>query len=161
MRRVGLRLRVRPHAIVHGRNNEHGALRRKEARGEQIVGLARCGVGQEVGGGRRDDDCRRSASKRDVIECATRIEKTGMHWTTRQRFERNGADELRGRAREHNVHLGARLHEQTRQPGAFVARDSARHAEQHAASSVGPKSAAGHDLLRHGFSVERRRGMTR
>ena len=145
MRRVGLCLRVRPHAIVHGRNNEHGTLCRKQAGREQIIRLAGRGAGHKVGRRGCDDNGGGGARQSDVVECVPRIEEAGVHRPAGERLERNGADEFRGGAREHDVHLRPRLDEQASQPRALVACDTTGHAKQHATSSIGPKSGVGHD----------------
>ena len=82
-----------------------------------------------------------------MVQGAVVIEQTGVHRAPRERLERDGADELRGCARHHDVHLGTGLREQTGKPGALVARDAAGNSEQHTASSEGPKSGVGHGRL--------------
>jgi hypothetical protein len=137
VRRVGARLRVRPHAIVHRRHEEHGRFGGEEARGEQVVRLPGGGARHEIRRGRRHDDGVRVAREVDVIEGATRIEQPRVHGPAGERLEGDGADELRRGARHHDVDLGARLREQPRQPRRLVARDAAGDAEQHAALREG------------------------
>ena len=48
--------RVLPHLGVHRRREQHRTSRGEQGRGQQIVGAAVHGPGQQVGGGGRDDD---------------------------------------------------------------------------------------------------------
>ena len=55
-RDVGHGGRVLPHLGVHRRREDHRAARGEQRVGEQVVGQAVRGLGQQVGGGRRDHD---------------------------------------------------------------------------------------------------------
>ena len=48
--------RVKPHLGVHRRREQHGTSRGQQRGGQQVVGTARDGARQQVGGGRGDHD---------------------------------------------------------------------------------------------------------
>jgi hypothetical protein len=75
MRRVFLRLRMRPHVVVHRGNEEHGTRGGKQTCGEQVSRLARRGSRHEVGGGGCNDDRVGFARELDVVECTSGIEQ--------------------------------------------------------------------------------------
>ena len=79
---------------------------------------------EEIGGRRRDDDQRGGASELDVIERVSLGDELRVHRPPGERLERDRADELTRRSRQHHVHFGAGLREQPRQPRRLVARDS-------------------------------------
>jgi len=132
VRDVPLRLRVRPHVIVHRRNQQHGRLIREEARSEQIVCLTGRGTRKEIGGRRRNDDGVGVTGQSDVVERVPRIEKAGVHRPSRERLERDCSDELGCGTREDDVDVSACLFQKPREPCRLVARDPARDAEQDA-----------------------------
>ena len=67
LRDVALRRRVVPHLPVHRRRDEQRALAREAQRREQIVGEAVRELGDEIGGGGRDDD---RVARRATARCA-------------------------------------------------------------------------------------------
>ena len=63
VRDVALRLRVRPHVVVHRRHEQHRATGGEQRGREQVVRLARRGARQKVRRRRRDDDRRRRRAR--------------------------------------------------------------------------------------------------
>jgi len=109
-------LRVRPHAIVHRRDEQHGGLGGEQAGGQEIVGLPRRGARHEIRRRRRDDDGMRGAREMDVVERTPGIEQPGMHRAACERFKGDCADEFSRGRRHHHVYRRSRLTQQPRQP---------------------------------------------
>ena len=113
---IASRLHVRPHAIVHGGNEENLRFRGEETRGEKIVGESMGSAADEVSSRRSNDDNVRGAGKTNVIQRVTRAEYLRVYRTSSDGLERNGTDELAGAASHHHVYLRPSLCKQTRQP---------------------------------------------
>ena len=107
VRHIPLGLAVSPHSIVHGRNEQHGSLRRQQHSGQQISRLATRGPRQKIRGRGRDDDHVRLPCQLDVVERASGVEQPGVHRPSRESLERDGADELGRGRRKHDIDLGA------------------------------------------------------
>ena len=137
MRHVVLRLRMRPHVIVHRRDQQYRGLRREKCRRQQIVGLPSRSPRKKVSSRRRDDDHRRAACELDVVECAPRVEQPCVHRMPGKRLERDCADELCRGTRHHDVDGGSRLCQQPREPRRLVAGNSSRDAEEDSGTVVG------------------------
>ena len=116
-------LRVRPHAVVHRRHEQHRRLSREQARGEQVVGVAVHGAREKVRGARRDHDDVGCARELDVVECASRLDQLRVHLPPGERLERDRSHELRRAARHHDVHDGAGLRQQPGEPRRLVRGD--------------------------------------
>ena len=85
--------RVQPHLGVHRRREQHRTSRGQQRRGQQVVGTAGDGAGQQVGGGRCDDDEVGLLADADVRHLVDVLEDAGVHRVPGQRLERGGADE--------------------------------------------------------------------
>ena len=117
-------LRMRPHVIVHGRNQEHRRRCGEQDRGEEVVGLpCRC-TRQKVRRCRSDYDHVGRACQFDVIEGVASCNKLGVHRPSGQRLEGDRSDELPGGPSQDDVNLGTSLRQKPRQPGGLVAGDS-------------------------------------
>ena len=87
----------------------------------------------------------RSAARgqRDVVERVPGRDERRVHGPPGQRLERDLADELTRRAREHDVDLGAGLREQPREPRRLVGRDAAGDPEENALTIEGTHEGRG------------------
>ena len=85
--------RVKPHLGVHRRREQHRTSRGQQRRGQQVVGTARNGAGQQVSGGRRDDDEVGFLADSDVRHLVDVIPDAGVHGVSGQGLEGGGADE--------------------------------------------------------------------
>ena len=94
---VRLRLRVRPHAIVHCRNDQHRRGRGEQARREQLISVAVRGAGDEVRRRGSDDNGVRGARQLDVIERVPFGDERRVNRAAGERLERDRANELRPR----------------------------------------------------------------
>jgi hypothetical protein len=93
---VLLRLAVRPHAVVHRRNEQNGSGCCQEARAEQVVPPPSRGTRHEVRRSRGHDNHVGCFREPDVIECVTGFNQRGVNLAPGERLERDRADELRG-----------------------------------------------------------------
>ena len=76
---VRLRRRVRPHAVVHRRRDEHGPAMRERGLGEDVVGDPLRELGERVRGAGRDDEqvgARRGADRGPRRAAAARARRT-------------------------------------------------------------------------------------
>ena len=99
---VGQGGRVLPHLGVHRRREHHRAAGGEQGVGEQVVGQAVRGPGQQVGGGRGDDDQVGLLAEPDVRHLVDVGPDVGGDRLAGQRRPGGGADEpqrRRGRAR--------------------------------------------------------------
>jgi hypothetical protein len=113
---ISLRLRVRPHPVIHGGHQEYLRLCREQAGREEIVGEAVCRPSNKVCCRRRYDDYVCLAGEADVIERVSRSEDFSVHRTPGHCLERYRADELAGATGHHDVDFSTGLCKQTRQP---------------------------------------------
>lgn len=111
---VGDGLLMRPHAIVHRRYQQDWRIGGEQTGGEEIIRPTRRRAREKVGSRRRHHNEIGAASQRDVIEGVPFGHEFGVHRAPRERLERDGADELPRRTREHYVNFRAALREQPR-----------------------------------------------
>ncbi len=135
LRQVALRGGVRPHLAVHrGREQQRNALRGagQAQQAEQLVGAALRQPGDEIGAAGGDQDRIRLAAQVDVrhVVGLARVPLRGIDRAARERLHGDGRDEPLGRLGHDHLHGGARLGEQARQLGRFVAGDAARKAQE-------------------------------
>ena len=93
-RHVVPRGRVLPHLGVHRGREQHRAAGREQRGGQQVVGAAVRGAGQQVRRRRGDDHEVRLLAQLDVRHRRDVGEHPGVHGLPGQRLERGGADEL-------------------------------------------------------------------
>ena len=98
---------------------------------------------EKVCGGRCDHDEIRGARQLDVIERMPRSDQRRMHRPSGQRLERDVANELTGRPRQHDVDFGAGLREQPGEPRRLVRRDAAGNPEKDALTIEGTHEGRG------------------
>ena len=121
--RLGVRAgrRVRPHARVHRRRDEHRAAVGERRLGEEVVGEAVRELRERVRGARRDDE--QVGARQVEVEVLRRR-------APRERREGLGADEALGARRDERDHLVPVLHEQARELARLVGGDPAGDAEE-------------------------------
>ena len=78
----------------------------------------------EISGSRGDHDYLRFSRQTNVIQGMAGSEDLAMNRSSGNGFEGDSPDELARRASHHDIHLGAGLCKQTRQPHGLVAGDS-------------------------------------
>src|ERR1019366_3751696 len=150
------------HAIVHGRNEQHGRVRGEQAGAEQVVRAARRGARKKIRRSRRDHDQRGGASERDVIERMSLGDELRVHRPSRERLEGHRADELTGGPRQHRIHFGPGRREEPGEPRRLVTRDSPSDAEENAPALVRAHGSSIRGRCRGGAGYsDRRRGTTR
>ena len=71
---VAARRRMRPHARVHGRRDQHRLVGGEQHGGGEVVGKAVRHLRQEIGGGRRHDDQVGLARQADVADLLLLVE---------------------------------------------------------------------------------------
>ena len=86
--------RVQPHLGVHRRREQHRTSRGEQRGGQQIVGPAVHGAGQQVSGGGRDHDQVGLLAERDVRHLGDVVEDAGVHRLAGERLEGGGPDEM-------------------------------------------------------------------
>ena len=141
---VGLRGRVVPHAVVHGRGDDHRARRGEGGAGQQVVGEATGQLRERVRGRRRDEVHVGVGHELEVAERIVgrgRVAREGPAGRialelvdedrrAAQRRERRAPDEALARRRLHDAHgvpgAGRQAHELER----LVGGDAAAHSEQ-------------------------------
>ena len=79
--------RVQPHLGVHRRRTQHRASRGEQGRGQQIVGAAVYGPGQQIGGGRRYYDQISLLAEVDMRNRGNVLENAGAHRMAGERLE--------------------------------------------------------------------------
>ena len=128
---VGRHRGMLPHAAVHRRRHHHRAAGGQQQRGEEIVGDAVRGLGQEVRGGRRHDDGGGALGERDVLDrgLALGIEEIGQHRPAGERAEGERAHELLRVLSQAHGDRGAEPRELAQQVDRLVGGDGARDAE--------------------------------
>jgi hypothetical protein len=131
---VALRLRMRPHAIIHRGHDQHRCLSREQARGQEITCLAPGRTGHEISRCRCDDHEFSGSRQSDVIERVTCLDQLRVNGAPSQCFECDRADELGGGLCEDDVDFSRRLREQACQPRRLVAGYPSRYAEKDAAA---------------------------
>ena len=120
---------VLPHLGVHRGGEHHRAARGEQGVGEQVVGEAVGGLGQQVGGGRRDDHQVGVLPDADVRHLVDVVPDLGGDRVAGQRGPGGGADEVqRGRGR-HDPDVVARLGEPAQQLARLVGGDAAADAQ--------------------------------
>ena len=130
-RDVALIRRVRPHLTVHRRRNEERAIARKRQRRQQVVGMSVRNLGQEIGGGGRNDDRVRAAREIDVAHAVRRaggpqIREHGIAGECLQGYRRDES----ARARRHdNVDRDIRFDEQASELRRLVCGDASSHTQ--------------------------------
>ena len=131
---------LRPHLPVHRRRDEQRAVAREAQRRQQIVGVAVRELGEEVGGGRRDDDRVGAARELDVAHAvvgaamAHRSVSTGRPDSACSVIgvtKRQAAAVITTSTRD------ARLDEEARELGGLVRGDAAGEAEHDAGERNG------------------------
>jgi hypothetical protein len=116
VRDVSLRLRVRPHPVIHRWHQKHPRLCRKQTGREQVVGEAMRGSSHKVRCRGRHNDHVCLAGKPDVIERVSGSENLRVDWTPRDRLECYRTDKLARATGHHDVDFSTGLCKQTRQP---------------------------------------------
>ena len=86
--------RMRPHAIVHRRDQQRRCRGRQEAGREQIIGVTTNRASQKISGRRCDHHQLGRAGECDVIQCTPRRNERRVHRASRERLERDRANEL-------------------------------------------------------------------
>ena len=116
MRDVSLRLRVRPHPVIHRWHQKYPGLSREQTRREQVVGEAvrRSSYKVRCRGRHNDHVC--FAGEPDVIERMSGAEDLRVHRTPGDGLKCYGADEFAGATGHHYVDFSTGLCKQTRQP---------------------------------------------
>jgi hypothetical protein len=118
-----------PHLGVHRGREEHRAPGGEQCVREQIVGQALRGLGEQVGGGRCDDDEVGLAAEADVRHLVGAGPDVGADRLAGQRRPGGLADECERRRGGHDPHPVPRLGQQSQQLTGLVGGDPARHAE--------------------------------
>ena len=128
---IGLHGRVVPHAAVHGRRHQHRASRGEEEGGQEVVGDAVGGLGQEIGRGRRHHEGIRPLGESHVLDglLTLRIEEAREDRPARERAEGEGAHEMLGVGRHHHCHLGSAGGQLPQEQHRLVGGDAARDTE--------------------------------
>ena len=147
---VPLRGRVLPHPHVHCRNREHRLVGREDKRGAEIIGDARGHLGEQVRGGRADDDQVGLAAELDVpdLGLVLQVPQRGMDLVLGERREAHRRDELRPAVGQHASDLAAALADQPNELARLVGGNTAAHDEQdtrrdHLAVQFPPAQCAG------------------
>ena len=130
-RDVGGDGRMVPHAAVHGGRHQHRASRGQQHGGEGVVGEAVRGLGDDVRGGRHDQDGGGALGERDVLDrlVALGIEQVRQHRASGQRPEGERSHELAGVLGQAHRHPRAEARQLTEQIHGLVGRDGPRDAE--------------------------------
>ena len=102
---------VQPHLGVHRRHEDHRTGRGEQRGGEQVVGPAHGGAGQQVGGGRGDDDEVGALPDPHVRDLGDVGPDVGGDRVARQRLEGGGADEVQRAGRRDDADVVPRLGE--------------------------------------------------
>ena len=102
---------VQPHLGVHGGREHHRARGGQQRRGEQVVGAAVRGAGQQVGGGRGDDDEVGALPDPHVRDLGDVGPDVGGDRVARQRLEGGRTHEVEGAGRRDDADVVAGLGE--------------------------------------------------
>ena len=129
-RHVVPRGRVLPHLGVHRGREQHRAAGREQRGGQQVVGAAVRGAGQQVRRRRGDDHEVRLLAQLDVRDRRDVGEHPGVHGLPGQRLERGGADEPQRRRRGQHADRVPGLGQPPEQLARLVGGDPAGHPEQ-------------------------------
>ena len=152
VRDVPLRLRMRPHSIVHRRDDQNWCLSREQAGGEKVARLTASSSRHEVRRRRRNNDQLRGPGQAYVVERVACLDQFRVNGSTGQRFERDRTDELGRGFCENDVDFSRRLREESCQPRRFVAGYASRDSEKDATARKRPDGS---------YSSPRRRVTTR
>ena len=126
---VVLRRRVQPHLGVHRRHEHDRTGRGEQGGGEQVVGAAHGGAGQQVGGGRGDDDevgVLPDAHVRDLGDVGPDV---GGDRVAGQRLEGGRADEVQRAGRRDDADVVPGLGERAQHEGGLVGGHSPAHTQ--------------------------------
>ena len=150
LRDVALRRGIRPHLAVHRGRDEQRAFAREAQRRQQVVGSAVRELGDEIGGGGRDDD--RVGAARDAMwpialsapDCHRSVStgRPDSAWNV------DGGDEPRAASVSTTSTSDALLDEQAHELGRLVRGDAAGDAEHDAVSGVVPVGCTARSLMR-------------
>ncbi len=114
LRDIALRRRVLPHAHVHRGHREHRRVGREQQRGGKVVGVPRRHLGDEVGGGGRNDDQVGLARQLDMshLDLILEVPERGEDLVFGQGGERHRRDEMRSALGQDAAHAHPRLADQ-------------------------------------------------
>jgi hypothetical protein len=125
--------RMQPHARVHGGCDQHRLVGGHQHAGCKVIRMPACHLGEQVGGGRCDDDQIGFAGQADVADLAlvVEIEQFGEHAVVGERADRQRRDELMRGLRHDRTNGNAVLAQPPDQIEALVGCNAAADDEQH------------------------------
>jgi hypothetical protein len=130
-RHVGAGGRVLPHLGVHRRREDHGTAGCQEGAGEQVSREPVRGLGEQIGGGGRDDDQIGPLPDADVRHLVHVVPHLAGHPVAREGRPGGLPDEAQRLTRGHDAYVMARLGEQAEQLTRLVGGDAPAHPEDH------------------------------
>ena len=124
------------HGGIHGRGDQLAALGGQDCGGQHIVRDAVGELGNDIGGGRGDQDEVRRLGKGDMVDIVLKIPGEGIHHAAvvGQGLKGQGRDELGRVFRHDDVDVRPCLAESAGDAGHLIGRDAAGDPQQHALS---------------------------
>ena len=121
-----------PHPHIHGRHSHHRLVSRQNQRGRQIIGNARCHLGQQIRRCGADHHQISLPAQLDMAHLGfvLQIPQCGVHRVFTQRGQRHGGDKLLAAGSHHAGDIAASLADQPHQLARFIGGNTAPHHQQ-------------------------------